>query len=92
LNGRDVIDVLPPKPILDFGCDSIIRWKTDFHVFGEPKKNISEADGIHLTTPSKPRSKKWLRGQDVSFCRQGLENLIVRYGKCLNEFGDCAEK
>jgi hypothetical protein len=34
---------------------------------------------------------KWLQGQDVSFYSQDLENLVVRY-KCLDKFGDYAEK
>jgi hypothetical protein len=36
--------------------------------------------------------QKWLREQDVSFYRQGLENLIVRYDKCLIKFGDYVKK
>jgi hypothetical protein len=31
---------------------------------------------------------KWLREQGVSFYRQGLENVAVRYEKDLNMFGD----
>jgi hypothetical protein len=36
--------------------------------------------------------QKWLREQDVCCYRQGLENLIVRYGKCLNRFGSYVEE
>jgi hypothetical protein len=32
-----------------------------------------------------------LREQEVSY-RQGLENLVLRYDKCLKKFGDCLEK
>jgi hypothetical protein len=35
--------------------------------------------------------QKWLREQDVSFCPQGLENLVVFYEKCLNDFGNYVE-
>jgi hypothetical protein len=36
--------------------------------------------------------QKWLWEQEVSFCHQDLENLIVCYGKCLNKFGNYVEK
>jgi hypothetical protein len=46
--------------------------------------------------PSDPTVKgaahKLLREQDISFYRQGLENLIVYYDKRLNKFGNYAEK
>jgi hypothetical protein len=32
--------------------------------------------------------QKWLREQDVSFYRQGLKDLIISYGTCLNEFSN----
>jgi hypothetical protein len=38
------------------------------------------------------REQKWLWEQDFSFYRQGLENLIVSYDKCLNKFGNFVEK
>jgi hypothetical protein len=35
---------------------------------------------------------KWLREKDFSFFRQGLDNLIVCYDKCLNKFRSYVEK
>jgi hypothetical protein len=40
----------------------------------------------------KTKAQKWLREQNVSFNRQDLENLIVRYDKCLNNFADYLER
>jgi hypothetical protein len=36
--------------------------------------------------------QKWLRDQDVTFYRQGLENLAVFYDKYLKEIENYAEK
>jgi hypothetical protein len=36
--------------------------------------------------------QKWLREQDVSLYRQGLENLVVCCAKCPNKFGNYVEK
>jgi hypothetical protein len=33
-----------------------------------------------------------LREQDITFYRQGLENNVVYYDKCLNKFEDYVEK
>jgi hypothetical protein len=60
---------------------------SDFHVFGNPKRNISEARNT-----VKAEVQKWLPEQDVCCYRQGLENLIVCFDKCLITFGDHVEK
>jgi hypothetical protein len=50
-------------------------------------------DGIlHLTLPSKPRSRIVFGERDISFYHQGLENFVVRYDRCLNKFRDYVEE
>jgi hypothetical protein len=41
---------------------------------------------------AKAEVQKWLWEHGVSFYRQGLENVIVRYDKFLNKFGDYVKK
>lgn len=36
--------------------------------------------------------RQWLRCQPDSFFRLGIENLVVRWDKCLNTLGDYVEK
>jgi hypothetical protein len=58
----------------------------DFHVFGK-LKDISEARRFPSDDTVKSEVQKRLQQKDVSFYLQGLEDLIVRYEKCLNKFG-----
>ncbi|GBL86624.1 hypothetical protein AVEN_194868-1 [Araneus ventricosus] len=37
-------------------------------------------------------SKNWLNGQGRDFFHDGLNKLVMRSEKCLNRFGDYAEK
>jgi hypothetical protein len=36
--------------------------------------------------------QEWFREPDTSLYRQGSENIIVLYDRCLNKFGDEVEK
>jgi hypothetical protein len=84
-------DVLLPKPFLDLGFDGVVKRKSPAsEMFSQFAKQVDVRRG-----PSWGRTvgggaggfQKWLREQDVSFYRQGLENLIVRYDKCLKGMG-----
>jgi hypothetical protein len=80
-------DVLLPKPLLNLGFDGVVRWKSPASevLFSLPNMWNS---GLHGGWGG---VQKWLWEQDVSFCRQGLENVIVRYDKCLNKLGNYVE-
>jgi hypothetical protein len=51
-------------------------------------KNISEAGSFHLTTPSKLQSRNGFRNRASRSVARAWKNLIVRYDKCLNKFGN----
>jgi hypothetical protein len=90
-----VKDVLLPKPFLGLGFDGVFRRKTPTsltNVFSVEERPLLSS----YTTVTRPLAQSevrtWLLDQDISFHRQGLENLIVRYDKHLNKSGGYVEK
>jgi hypothetical protein len=88
-------DVLLPKTFLDLGLSKWsgkCRWRgqkwpcVNIRHFRQWHRRFSPDDTV------KAEVKKCLREQNVSFYRQGLENLVVRYDKCLNKFGNCMQR
>jgi hypothetical protein len=71
---------------------NIIRWKSPApEMFGRLKKHIRRRR-FPSHDAVKADVQKLLREQNVSLYRQGLADLIVRYDKCLDKFGDYVAK
>ena len=64
---------------------------SDYHLFGPLKRGLA---GQHFGNDNEVKEavRQWLRCQPDSFFRQGIENLVVRWDKCLNTLGDYVEK
>jgi hypothetical protein len=85
-------DVLLPKSFLDLGHHRTAPTRTprSFTCLVNWKKHPRAA--ISNWRHRQSEVQKWLRDQYVFFYRQGLENLLVRYDKCLYKFGDYVKK
>jgi len=64
---------------------------SDYHMFGPLKRGLA---GQHFGNDDEVKEavRQWLRCQPDSFFRLGIENLVVRWDKCLNTLGDYIEK
>ncbi|GBM20788.1 Histone-lysine N-methyltransferase SETMAR [Araneus ventricosus] len=64
---------------------------SDFHLFRHLKHNLG---GNHYNDDEdvKIAVTSWLSEQAASFYEEGIQNLVVRYDKCLNKLGSFAEK
>ncbi|GBM33016.1 hypothetical protein AVEN_263505-1 [Araneus ventricosus] len=64
---------------------------SDFHLFRHLKHHLS---GNHYNDDEdvKAAVTSWLAEQAASFYEEGIQNLVVRYGKCLNKLGSYVEK
>jgi hypothetical protein len=82
------LDPTPPHPQYSSGSSP-----SDFHVVGKLKKKKRLRGGRFPSGDTvKVEVQKCLREQDVFFHREGLENLIICYDKCLNKFGNNVER
>jgi hypothetical protein len=76
----------------DFLEQIITRDETwDVHLFPNTKKHL-RAKRFKSHDDVKHEVQTWLRGQDPTFYRKGLEIWISRLEKCLNREGDYVEK
>jgi len=59
---------------------------SDYHLFGPMKKMLG---GQKIASDSEVQStvRQWLRQQPVLFFASGIQKLVDRWDKCLNEFG-----
>ncbi len=63
----------------------------DFHLFG-PMKNALGGQYFSSDEEVKDFVTEWLKETGRKFYKQGIENLLPRYQKCLNMLGDYVEK
>jgi hypothetical protein len=87
-------DVPVPKPFLSLGFDGVVKCKSrpSEILFRFAKHVFVQGGQVGTNDTIKAEVQKWLWEQDVLFYRQGSENVIVLYEKCLNKFRDCVEK
>ena len=64
---------------------------SDYHLFG-PMKKILGVQNIAPDTEVQSTVRQWLRQQPASFFASGIQKLVDRWDKCLNEFGRYDEK
>ncbi|GBN35142.1 hypothetical protein AVEN_185117-1 [Araneus ventricosus] len=64
---------------------------SDFHLFRHLKHHVS---GNHYNDDENVKTAvtSWLSEQETSFYEEGIQNLVVRYDKCLNKLGSFVEK
>ncbi|GBO38618.1 Histone-lysine N-methyltransferase SETMAR [Araneus ventricosus] len=64
---------------------------SDFHLFRHIKHHLG---GNHYNDDEDVRTAvtSWLLEQVASFYEEGIQNLVVRYDKCLNKLGSFVEK
>ncbi|GBN98540.1 hypothetical protein AVEN_76044-1 [Araneus ventricosus] len=64
---------------------------SDFHLFRHPKHHLG---GNHYNDDAEVKTAvtSWLLDLAASFYEEGIQNLVVRYDKCLNKLGIFAEK
>ncbi|GBL84136.1 Histone-lysine N-methyltransferase SETMAR [Araneus ventricosus] len=64
---------------------------SDFHLFRHLKHHLG---GNHYNADEdvKTAMTSWLTEQAASFYEEGIQNLVVRYDKCLNKLGSFVEK
>ena len=65
--------------------------RLDYHLFGPIKRML---DGQKFASDTKVQSvvSQWLGQQPVSFFASGIQKLVDRWDKCLNELGRYVEK
>ena len=69
-----------------------LRCASDYHLFGPMKKMLG---GQKFASDTEVQSIvcQWLRQQPASFfLASGIQKLVDRWDKCLNEFGRYVEK
>jgi len=64
---------------------------SDYHLFGQMKK-ILGVQNFAPDTEVQSTVRQWLRQQPASFFASGIQKLVDRWDKCLNEFGRHIEK
>jgi histone-lysine N-methyltransferase SETMAR len=64
---------------------------SDFHLFGKLKKNL-RGQRFETNDEAKAEVNRWLRAQSPEFYKSGIEALVPRLDKCLNNGGDYVEK
>ncbi|GBM27897.1 hypothetical protein AVEN_256692-1 [Araneus ventricosus] len=64
---------------------------SNFHLFRHLKHNLS---GNHYNEDKNMKTAvtSWLSEQAASVYEEGIQNLVVRYDKCLNKLGSFVEK
>ncbi|GBN70517.1 hypothetical protein AVEN_36744-1 [Araneus ventricosus] len=64
---------------------------SDFYLFRHLKHHLG---GNHYNDVEdvKTAATSWLSEQAASFYEEGIQNLVVRYDKCLNKLGSFVEK
>ncbi|GBM34158.1 hypothetical protein AVEN_243202-1 [Araneus ventricosus] len=64
---------------------------SDFHLFRHLKHHLG---GNHYNDDEdvKTAVTSWLSEQAASFYEESIQNLVVRYDKCLNKLGSFVEK
>ncbi|GBN45965.1 Histone-lysine N-methyltransferase SETMAR [Araneus ventricosus] len=80
--GWEVLDHHPYSPDLA---------TSDFHLFCHLKHHLG---GNHYNDDERVKTAvtSWLLEQATSFYEEGIQNLVVRYDKCLNKLGSFVEK
>ena len=64
---------------------------SDFHVFLHLKKFL-DSKRFDDDSDLKDAVQKWLTSQAAAFCEDGIQKLVPRYDKCLNNGGEYVEK
>ncbi|GBL96459.1 Histone-lysine N-methyltransferase SETMAR [Araneus ventricosus] len=80
--GWEVLDPPPYSPDLA---------TSDFHLFRHLKHHLG---GNHYNDDEDVETAvtSWLLEQATSFYEEGIQNLVVKYDKCLNKLGSFVEK
>jgi histone-lysine N-methyltransferase SETMAR len=65
---------------------------SDFHLFLHLKKFLAGQRFNNDEDTSKEQCKKWLSSQAATFYDEGIQKLVSRYDKCLNNCGNYVEK
>ena len=77
----DIMDHLPNSPYL---------VPSDFHLFHHLKKHFAgkkfDDDEVQ------EEGMKWFKGQVADFCDSGIQKLVPRLNKCLDNASDYVEK
>jgi histone-lysine N-methyltransferase SETMAR len=64
---------------------------SDFHLFLHLKKFLA-GQHFNIDEDVKRAVQKWLFSQAATFYDEGIQKLVSRYDKCLNNGGNCVEK
>ena len=64
---------------------------SDFHLFLHLKKFLGGKQFDDGDDP-KDAAQKWLTSQAAAFYEKGIQKLVLRYDKCLNNDGEYVEK
>ena len=64
---------------------------SDFHLFLHLKKFLG-CKRFDDDDDLKDEVQKWLTSQAAAFCEEGIQKLVPRYDKCLNNGGEYVEK
>jgi len=64
---------------------------SDYHLFLHPKKFLGSKQ-FDNDSDLKDAVQKWLTSQAAAFCKEGVQKLVPRYDKCLNNGGEYMEK
>ncbi|GBN57507.1 hypothetical protein AVEN_20906-1 [Araneus ventricosus] len=64
---------------------------SDFHLFLHLKHHLC-VNNYNDDEDVKTAVTSWLLEQAASFFEEGIQNLVVRYDKCLNKLGSFVEK
>ena len=82
VNGQDILDNSPYSPD---------HAPSDFHLFLHVKKHLA---GKKFDYDDEVQEKivTWFKGQGADFYESGIQKLVPRLNKCLDNAGDCVEK
>jgi hypothetical protein len=64
---------------------------SDFHLFLHLKKFLG-GKRFDDDDDLKDAVQKWLTWQAAALYKEGIQKLVPRYDKCLNNGGECVEK
>ena len=65
---------------------------SDFHLFLHLKKFLGGKQFDDNDDDLKDEMQKWLTSQAAAFYEEGIQKLVPRYDKCLNNGGEYVEK
>ena len=85
LNSKDTTILDHPTYSLDFAS-------SDFHLFHRLKKHLAGKKFDDDDDEVQENVMIWLKGRAADFYDSGIQKLVPRFNKCLDNAGDCVEK